>query len=193
MKKVLYSGTDLIYCEPEEVKKLYKKSRTYSIPIELSKADLRSLCCKAGSAGLTVGELLENFINDLIIGERSNGSDERMYAEQWFQRCWFSIDYGTSSFLSYLCNMTMIDYVEGLLEELEYYDSAHKLEDYENLERQEIQNELEGIFNDYKEECKNESCNFKEEIEEIKKWLNERESLMKHAGIYSENKKSPSR
>ncbi len=89
--------------------------------------------------------------------------------------------------------MTMIDYVEGLLEELEYYDSAHKLEDYENLERQEIQNELEGIFNDYKEECKNESCNFKEEIEEIKKWLNERESLMKHAGIYSENKKSPSR
>ena len=115
LKKVLYSGTDLIYCEPEEVKKLYKKSRTYSIPIELSKADLRSLCCKAGSAGLTVGELLENFINDLIIGERSNGSDERMYAEQWFQRCWFSIDYGTSSFLSYLCNMTMIDYVEGLL------------------------------------------------------------------------------
>lgn len=42
--------------------------------------------------------------------------------------------------------MTMIDYVEGLLEELEYYDSAHKLEDYENLERQEIQNELEGIL-----------------------------------------------
>ena len=58
-----------------------------------------------------MGELLENFINDLIIGERSNGSDERMYAEQWFQRYWFSIDYGTSSFLSYLYNMTMIDYV----------------------------------------------------------------------------------
>ena len=167
LKKVLYSGTDLIYCEPEEVKELYKKSR-----IELSKADLRSLCCKAGSVGLTVGELLENFINDLIIGERSNGSDERMYAEQWFQRCWFSIDYGTSSFLSYLYNMTMIDYVEGL------------------LERQEIQNELEGIFNDYKEECKNESCSFKEEIEEIKKWINEREGLTKHAGIYSEHKKS---
>lgn len=190
LKKVLYSGIDLIYCEPEEVKELYKKSRTYSIPIELSKADLRSLCCKAGSVGLTVGELLENFINDLIIGERSNGSDERMYAEQWFQRCWFSIDYGTSSFLSYLYNMTMIDYVEGLLEELEHYDSAHKLEDYENLERQEIQNELEGIFNDYKEECKNESCSFKEEIEEIKKWINEREGLTKHAGIYSEHKKS---
>ena len=28
LKKVLYSGTDLIYCEPEEVKELYKKSRT---------------------------------------------------------------------------------------------------------------------------------------------------------------------
>ena len=37
IEKVLYSGTDLIYCEPEEVKELYKKSRTYSIPIELLK------------------------------------------------------------------------------------------------------------------------------------------------------------
>ena len=52
-----------------------------------------------------------------------------------FNAAGFSIDYGTSSFLSYLYNMTMIDYVEGLLEELEHYDSAHKLEDYENLER----------------------------------------------------------
>lgn len=51
---------------------------------------------------------------------------------------------------------------------------------------------MEGIFNVTKRNVK-ESCNFKEEIEEIKKWLNERESLMKHAGIYSENKKSPSR
>ena len=30
----------------------------------------------------------------------------------------------------------------------------------------------------------------KEEIEEIKKWINEREGLTKHAGIYSEHKKS---
>ncbi|WP_394861030.1 hypothetical protein, partial [Mediterraneibacter gnavus] len=37
---------------------------------------------------------------------------------------------------------------------------------------------------------KNESCSFKEEIEEIKKWINEREGLTKHAGIYSEHKKS---
>ena len=34
------------------------------------------------------------------------------------------------------------------------------------------------------------SCSFKEEIEEIKKWINEREGLTKHAGIYSEHKKS---
>ena len=53
-----------------------------------------------------------------------------------------------------------------------------------------MRTELEGIFNDYKEECKNESCSFKEEIEEIKKWINEREGLTKHAGIYSEHKKS---
>ena len=64
--------------------------------------------------------------------------------------------------------MTMIDYVEGLLEELEHYDSAHKLEDYENLERQEIQNELEGIFNDYKEECKNEVVVLKKRLRRLR-------------------------
>ena len=69
LKKVIYSGTNLIYCEPEEVKKLYDKSRTYCIPIKLSKTDFKRLCYKAGAADLTVGGLLENFIGDLI-GEK---------------------------------------------------------------------------------------------------------------------------
>ena len=69
-----------------------------------------------------------------------------MYAEQWFERCWFSIDYGTSSVLSYLCDMSMTDYIEELLDELEYYDAIEKLDDYEKMERQEIQKELEGNF-----------------------------------------------
>ena len=39
----------------------------------------------------TIGELIENFVGDLVDGTYSNGSDERMYAQQWFERCWFGI------------------------------------------------------------------------------------------------------
>lgn len=193
LKEVIYSETYLTSCRPEEVKELYKKNRIYNIPIELSKTDLRMLYNKAGAAGLTVGELLENFINDLIGGERTNGSDERMYAEQWFERCWFNIDYGTSSFLSYLCDMSMTDYIEELLDELEYYNVIEKLDDYEKMERQEIQKELEGIFNAYKEKCNVKNCIFKEEIENVKKWLDERENFMNQIELYRDNTKIPSR
>ena len=33
----------------------------------------------------TIGELIENFAGDLVGGTYSNGSDERDYADQWFE------------------------------------------------------------------------------------------------------------
>lgn len=57
------------------------KPRT--ITVNLSDADVKRLAEKSGEGGLTISELLENFIGDLVDGTYSNGSDERMYAEQW--------------------------------------------------------------------------------------------------------------
>ena len=56
--------------------------RTYHL--NLSDNDVKRLVLKAGEFNLNVSELLENFIGDLISGTYSNGSDERMYANQWF-------------------------------------------------------------------------------------------------------------
>lgn len=39
---------------------------------------------KSGKVGLSIGELFENFVADLICGTHTNGSDERMYIKQWF-------------------------------------------------------------------------------------------------------------
>lgn len=47
--------------------------------MNLSDADVRRLAEKSGEGGLTISELLENFIGDLVDGTYSNGSDERMY------------------------------------------------------------------------------------------------------------------
>lgn len=56
--------------------------RSRTIEVKLSDADVKRISEKAAAHGLTVGELIENFIGDLVCGTYSNGSDERMYAEQ---------------------------------------------------------------------------------------------------------------
>ena len=60
---------------------------------------------------MSISELLENFVNDLIHGEQTNGSDERMYARAWYDRCGFT--YFEKSFLSCLARDMIVDrYVE---------------------------------------------------------------------------------
>ncbi|MFR7868833.1 hypothetical protein [Ruminococcus bicirculans (ex Wegman et al. 2014)] len=53
--------------------------RSRTIEVKLSDADVKRISEKAAAHGLTVGELIENFIGDLVCGTYSNGSDERMY------------------------------------------------------------------------------------------------------------------
>lgn len=82
--------------------------RTRTIEINLSDADVKSVSELAGSHGLTIGKLIENFIHDLVGGAHSNGSDERMFARQWFERCWFGMfpDY---TFLRHLIEWDELD------------------------------------------------------------------------------------
>lgn len=92
--------------------------RSRTIEVKLSNADVKRISEKAAAHGLTVGELIENFIGDLVCGTYSNGSDERMYAEQWFERCWFGMfpDY---TFLKYLIEQWGLDEVIEAWEDIE--------------------------------------------------------------------------
>ena len=67
----------------------------------MSDSDCELLSRKCGACGITVGELIQSFIGDLIDGTYSNGSDERMYANQWFDRCGFGM-YEEPTLLSHL-------------------------------------------------------------------------------------------
>lgn len=64
------------------------KPRNFSI--DLSDADCHRIIERCAECGITVGDLISNFIGDLICGTCPNGSDEREYANQWFNRCWFA-------------------------------------------------------------------------------------------------------
>lgn len=66
--------------------------KNQSITIGLSDTDCEQLMERCGMYGITVDQLLENFIGDLVSDTHSNGSDERMFANKWFDRCWFSVE-----------------------------------------------------------------------------------------------------
>lgn len=71
------------------------------LDINLSDGDYRKIAERAAIAEMSVEELIASFIGDLVDGTYSNGSDERMYAQHWYERCGFG-DFYRNSFLHYL-------------------------------------------------------------------------------------------
>lgn len=75
----------------EEQRKEIATIRERNLAVKLSDADCRRIAEKAGRVGMTVEELIASFIGDLVGGTYTNGSDERMYAQAWFDRCGFEM------------------------------------------------------------------------------------------------------
>lgn len=123
------------------------KPRT--ITVNLSDADVKRLAEKSGEGGLTISELLENFIGDLVDGTYSNGSDERMYAEQWYQRCWFAM-FSDDTFLKFLLLWGDLDDFIDLMNEMEsskkeMAEVTADAEDCSAAERDELQEYINDL------------------------------------------------
>ena len=103
----------------EEQQKEIETIRERKITVKLSDADCDRLARKCGKHGLTIGELIENFVGDLVGGTYSNGSNERDYADQWFERCWFGM-FPELTLLNHLLNLG--------------YEPEHYLDMLENVE-----------------------------------------------------------
>lgn len=71
--------------------------------LNLSDHDTEAIARKAGSYNMTVPRLLEHFIADLIDGNYTNGSDERMYANQWLERCLFAHE-SDRNLITFICD-----------------------------------------------------------------------------------------
>ena len=87
----------------EQQQKEIETIKDRNITIKLSDADCERLAKKCCKHGLSIGQLLESFIGDLVDGTYTNGSDERMYANQWFERCGFTM-YEEDTLLNQLIN-----------------------------------------------------------------------------------------
>lgn len=128
-----------------------------SITVDLSDADCQRILERCAENGMTVGDLVKNFVGDLIYGTYTNGSDEREYANQWFNRCWFANREKTL-----LCHL--LDYG---------YDPAEYLTAVHDLRKDE--DDKEYMQNHPEECCKDEDDleMLTEEIENVKKYIEE--------------------
>lgn len=157
------------------------KKRT--IAVNLTDEECDALARKCGAIRLTVGELIESFINDLVDGSRSNGSDEREYADQWFERCFLEEQTLLNHLLCYGYEP------EDYLELLDNIETAQEEKTYLREHPEEAGEEAQYIDDDivcWEDELKDLRADWKpdyepkmdEEIEIIRKWVREKEDLI---------------
>ena len=112
----------------------------------------------------------------------SNGSDERMYVSQWFDRCFF--EFPINTLLQWLSTEMNIEYFVDLLNNIEagyrdledskihpeFYDIEEIREDIKDCEE-----ELQGYKSRYMKKYPN--SDWEEEIQSVKKWYEETENF----------------
>lgn len=99
-----------------------KTIKERNVFLNLSDADCDRLFNQCGEYGLTINELIESFIGDLVDGTYTSGSDERRYAQEWFERC-FAFDF-QKTLLSHLIAIGVEP--ETYISRLEWIEEAER-------------------------------------------------------------------
>lgn len=150
-----------------------------SIDLNLSDADCERITLKAAEHGLKVSELLEAFIGDLVDGTRTNGSDERMLANQWLDRCYFGM-FPQKSLYSYLLYEDISNDPEGFLDDIRTIENLNsEIKDLEEALKK--SDEWENIVRYNGEPC------YKSEQEYIEEYQNDIEGTRKEVEMYMES------
>lgn len=170
----------------EQQKKEIETIQERNLTIKLSDADCERIFNLCGEHNISVAELLENFIGDLVSGTHTNGSDERDYARRYFERCWFGM-YPKQTLLNWLLNMGY-DVYSDFLEVIDDIDNGYAdLEDYKKdpsvFDEEEIEflktdildweNQISEIKSDFLKE--NENADWEKEVENVNQWWKEKE------------------
>lgn len=158
------------------------------LKIKLSDADCGRVMELCGKHGITVSQLVENFIGDLVDGTYSNGSDERDFAERWFERCWFGME-PEETLLKWLLDewievedfLDLQDNIKSGYEDLEYAEKNPEDYDEEEIEVTKIDIAAwEEELQDYKSRFlkENPEADWEEELKKVRNWYEEKESFI---------------
>ena len=156
-------------------KEIETRERTFKL--KLSDSDTEKLFFKSAKLGVTPEELIDSFIGDLVYGTHTNGSDERMFIEQWVERCWFCGN-PPESFLTYLLN----EFDEDVIKEI--YDLSDDIASYQKELDQLCKTEPDNTsYIEYIRECI-EEC--KEELKEYEEYYEEYKELNSKCGSFED-------
>lgn len=147
-----------------------------SIKINLSDADCVRLAEKCISLDMTISDLLQNFIGDLVDGTYSNGSNERTRANEWVEMCWFS-HMENETLLKELYETYSIEWVECFVSMYDEYNNyiANQSDYQDELDNLEQGEKLECVL-DYEEHIKDlleKYTDKDEQIELCRKFISE--------------------
>lgn len=172
-----------------------------NINITLTDPDVGRLINKAANVGMTVAELIENFIGDLIENDHTNGSDERHFIKSWFDRCEFSM-FPEKNLLTYLSTdpvysplefIKFVEMIESLKKEIEvlqcelHNNEGEKKEIKEEIEYTQedvkyYENQVQEIWEGFSKWTDKEPT-FEEEKELLYRWKDEYDSLYSESEI----------
>lgn len=165
--------------------------RPRSFTLELSDADVKRLYEKAYGNGITPVQLLQDYLGDLLNGTYTRGSDERMYAQQYFDRCNYTFSDAPRSFLQWALDEYRINDIAEELETLDYatadiqYYEEHTEDQPQLSELDEYilqtakttaESELTAIYEEYKVSKGNEP--YSDGIAAIRRYLAELQSMI---------------
>lgn len=161
------------------------KERT--ITVKLQDSDCEKLIRLCGQNGMTIGELIECFICDLIGGTEAGGRDEVQLAEFWYSRRGFD-QYPQKTLLRHLLmyGYEPNDYIDCLQNiALAEEDKEFAMNDPKNCDAEEISC-IEDNIKIWKEELADmraewnpdQKPDMERELTILQSWLNERNRLL---------------
>lgn len=160
-----------------------KVARERLLKINLSDQEIEDISMMAGKVNLTVSELLENFVADLVGSDRRNGSDECDCADAWFERCWFS-NYPEDTFLRYVlmelwsAKEIISDWnvLKSFEEDLKCAtDSAEIAEIQDDIDR--LKEDIRKVYDGYVKWCKTEPDGLECCMEQLVSWKQRMDEL----------------
>lgn len=176
-----------MYVAGEQQQKEIATIKPRTISLKLSDADCERIAKEAGKAGLTVSELLENFIGDLVCGTYSNGSDERDLASQWYERCGFGM-FPDATLIRYLIEewqedtfIEVLEEIQSMKDDISYYEGLENpdSDDLSDLKcakevLAEAESRIDEVYSDYVKWCREENPQSKEDaISGVISWRDE--------------------
>lgn len=175
---------------------IMSEAKKRTIAIELTDEDTKAFIEKCFQDGTNPAEVLKCFINDLVGGSQSGGSDERELANKYYDRCGYGYFFPDEhrTFTQWLLSDFSFETVAGAMEDIKEFETeiAYLKEHPEDTDEGEIEDlereiadskeQIEFIFQEY-EKSTSKPESLEEGLKGVQKHKESIESILKGGTI----------